>query len=114
LADSILGHWAELLSVLGRIDKLKALVEGTKERTIEDGNIRMKFEAAKEALFTMSAYPGIAYRCGTFALKEVGQKLRPGDRNIDNLIDVSSPPTGFSMSRLVELAREHDLDLLPV
>ncbi len=112
LGDAILGNWLELLSVLGRSETAKPVIAETVARDFIDPAAKEMYQNAKNSVITMEAYPGIAFRCGTFALAEVGRVLQIP--NVENLIDVSSPKAGFNLSELVNLSQQYKMNLVAV
>lgn len=111
LGGAILGNWTDLLSSLGRLEKLKELVAIGNGRRFVNPYDRDLFEGAKNAYYLMRDHPGIAYRCGTFALKAVGEELEPTNRALESLVEVPSPTNGFSMASLMDLAKKYGLNL---
>ena len=61
----------------------------------------------------MRADPGICFKCGTFALNNVAVVLKGRGFNSSKILDLPSPASGFSMTRLEELAQANGLDLVP-
>ena len=114
LADRILTGWMEQLSVLGRSEQLSKLFEETKTRRIEDAESRRLYLRAREAFDMMTNHPGMAFRCGTLALANVGRELFGPTKEVEALVDLPSPSTGFSMAALAKLSDEHKLGLVPV
>jgi RHS repeat-associated protein len=114
LGGAILGNWTDLLSSLGRLDELKELIAaGDQWHFINPGD-RDKFQGAKNSYYLMQAHPGIAYRCGTFALKAVGEKLQPDNRALEKLIEIPSPTNGFSMATLLDTSKQYGLNMVAV
>jgi hypothetical protein len=114
LAGAILGNWTDLLSSLGRLEKLKELITiGDHWHFVnpQDGN---KFQGAKNSYYLMQSHPEMAFRCGTFALKSVGGLLEPGNPALEELVEVPSPTNGFSMAALVDLSKKYGLNLMAV
>ena len=114
LAGTILANWMEQLASLGRADKLQELSAAGDAMNFVNPADRDKFQGAKGSWLMMTAHPGMAFRCGTFALKAVGSILRPGDRDLQQLVGIPSPTNGFSMAELVDLAKKFKLDLTAV
>jgi RHS repeat-associated protein len=114
LGGSILANWTDLLSSLGRLEKLKKLIPSGDQWHFANPQDRNRFEGAKNSCFLMQEHPEIAYRCGTFALKAVGESLQPTNRGLDDLVDVPSPTNGFSMANLLGLAKRHGMNMLGV
>ncbi|HEY5044081.1 MAG TPA: cysteine peptidase family C39 domain-containing protein, partial [Verrucomicrobiae bacterium] len=113
LAGSIIANWMDLLSSLGRLDQLKELIAVGNQLQFANPHDRDLFQGARNAYYLMAMHPGIAYRCGTFALKAVGEKLGIG-QNLEALVGLRSPTNGFSMEQLVEIGRQHGLNVVAV
>ena len=111
LAGTILANWMDLLSSLGRLEKLKELVAVGDQWHFASNQDRDMFEGAKNSYYLMSSHPGIAYRCGTFALKAVGLQLQPDNHALENLVELPSPTNGFSLASLVDMAKHYKLNL---
>ena len=114
LAGSILANWMDLLASLGRLEKLKELIAAGDQWHFVNSQDRDMFQGAKHSYYVMLSHPGISYRCGTFALKAVGQKLQPGNHALDELVAIPSPTNGFSMAALTDLAKQYGLNLVAV
>ena len=113
LASSIIANWMDLLSSLGRLEQLKELIAIGNNLQFANSHDRDLFQGARNAYYLMKAHPAIAYRCGTFALKAVGEKLGIG-QNLGALVSLRSPTNGFSMEQLVEIGNKHGLDVVAV
>jgi len=61
-----------------------------------------------------SVEPPLPNTCGAQALYQVGCTLQPANQALFRLLSVPAPPTGFSLSELGELARQHHLKLAPL
>ena len=114
LGGAILANWMDLLSSLGRLETLKELSPVGDRYQFVNPQDRNKFEGAKNSYYLMLAHPGIAYRCGTFALKAVGGALQPTNRSLENLVSIPSPANGFSIANLLDIARQSGLNLIAV
>lgn len=114
LAGSILANWIDQLASLGRLDKMQELVATGDGMHFASNADRDKFQGAKNSFYLMQSHPGIAYRCGTFALKAVGKTLHPEDKSLENLAELSSPTNGFSMATLLDLAKQYGLKMTAV
>ncbi|HTB84466.1 MAG TPA: RHS repeat-associated core domain-containing protein [Candidatus Sulfotelmatobacter sp.] len=114
LGGSILANWTDLLSSLGRLEKLKELVAIGDQWHFVTAHDRDKFQGAKHSYDLMQLHPEIAYRCGTFALKAIGGMIQPGNTMLESLVQVPSPTNGFSMAGLVDLAKQYGLNLVAV
>jgi len=113
LTGAVLADWADLLSSLGRLEKLKELMALGRQRQFADARERDKFQGAMNSYYLMQQHPEVAYRCGTFALKAVGEKLQPTNSSLEKLVELPSPTNGFSLAALADLAKEYGLDLMP-
>jgi len=111
VADFTLAHWSQLLASLGRTDDLKTLLAATKDRAVDGRDNLHLIGDSQQGLETMLDYPGVSFRCGTFALTEVAHKL--GRPDFNRLLDVPSPRGGFTMTMLKQLSDENKLDLVP-
>jgi hypothetical protein len=68
LADEALVGSTALLIRLGRRDEVFPLIQAYQHRYIADFRQAQIWAKTIEAFFAMVKYPGLAYRCGTFAL----------------------------------------------
>jgi RHS repeat-associated protein len=114
LSGAILANWTDLLSSLGRIEKLKELVAVGDQWHFVDVQDYNKYQGAKGSFYLMRLHPEMAYRCGTFALKEVGGMMQPENQSLESLVEVPSPTNGFSMAGLVDIAKQYGLDVVAV
>ena len=114
LAGGILTEWVSLLSSLGRLNDLQQLMEAGKHVSFTTHQQSEKFIAAQDALNRMENYPELAYRCGTFALKAVGQKLTGSAPSLEFLVNEPSPTNGFTLHMLCELSKRSGLNMLAV
>jgi len=112
VADFVLASWSGLLSSLGRVDKLRELSAANGSRVLSDLELEKLFSASRRNLSKMESQPGVAYKCGTFALLNVGRAM-DAVFDKDALKDLPSPETGFSLAHLVELAQMNRIDLVP-
>ncbi len=113
MGGTILANWTDLLSSLGRLEKLKELIAVGDQWHFVNSQDRDKFQGAKNSYYLMQDHPGIAYRCGTFALKAVGGVLE-SNQDLEGLVQIPSPTNGFSMTTLVDLAKQYGLNLVAV
>ena len=114
LSGAILANWMDLLSSLGRSEKLKELIAVGDQWHFVNSEDRDKFQGAKNSYYLMQAHPNIAYRCGTFALKAVGEKLESNNPALEELTELPSPTNGFSMASLVDIAKQYGLHMVAV
>jgi hypothetical protein len=117
VADFTLAHYTQLLAALGRVDELGAILMETRDRAIAVSGRRLQYllESSREAWIVMRNHPGIAFRCGTLALREVGRRLKSeAAAPLTWLLEAPSPKGGFSLAHLEELGRQHALGLVAV
>ena len=112
LGGAILANWMDQLSSLGRHDKLKELIAVGDQWQFVNHQDREKFLAAKNSYHLMGTHPEMAFRCGTLALKAVGQTLQPTNQSLENLVNVPSPSNGFSVAALEDMANKYGLNLV--
>ena len=95
---------AEMYARTGRQDDLAALLDRQKERPFSD-RAKAGSDRAREGLALMRSQPGIAFRCGTFALANVARKM---DMKIPSDFMDNNPSTkiGFSLAQLQKISRE--------
>ncbi len=111
VGDHALAHWGRLLASLGRLEKLEALIKENSGRIFSDPALAQIWDRTEEAAFHMRTKPGIAYRCGAFALNGVSQALN--GIPFAGLWETPSPADGFKLSELKVMAVRHGLDLVP-
>ncbi|HEV2331373.1 MAG TPA: cysteine peptidase family C39 domain-containing protein, partial [Verrucomicrobiae bacterium] len=114
LSGTVLANWTDLLSSLGRLEKLKELIAIGNNWYFVNSHDRDMFQGAKDSYYLMRDHPGIAYRCGTFALKSVGEELEPTNRALETLVQIPSPTNGFSMANLMDISKKYGLNLIAV
>jgi len=113
VADFTLAHWTRLLASLGRVEILEAILQETEGRVLDYGPLSQKWARTREAFAEMLKYPGLSYKCGTYAVDQVAKALQ---RQFDSryLLSVPSPATGFSMKTLADLSAQLGLGLVAV
>jgi RHS repeat-associated protein len=114
LGGTVLANWTDLLSSLGRSEQLKMLIAEGDTWHFVNPRDRDKFQGAKNSYELMQLHPGMAYRCGTFALKAAGGVMQPGNPALAGLVELPSPTNGFSLAGLADLAKQYGLDLVAV
>src|SRR5260370_6544146 len=110
----ILASWTDQLSSLGRIEKLGELVPTGRTWPFANHQDLERFEGAENSYYLMQMHPEIAFRCGTLALKAVGQALQPGNAALEDLPDAGSPTNGFSLADLASLGQQRGVSLAAV
>jgi RHS repeat-associated protein len=99
---------AELLSInssLGRMEKLKPLLEEIKSRNLA-GSANARMILAKGTLWQMQHHPETSFKCGPYAL---GSILSDGKKTpqIYSLIDsANSVPQGFSLPQVYDISQK--------
>jgi len=114
VADFTFAYWTRLLASLGRVDTLATLFQQTEGRVFDSGPLQQVVNSTREALGTMQTQPGICFRCGTFALLSIAKNIKGQYLDANSFLAIPSPQTGFTMTTLLEIARERELDLVPV
>jgi RHS repeat-associated protein len=114
VGEMILAEWMTLLSSLGRAETLGDLVTAGDQWPFVNPQDREKVLAAKQNYRLMLGYPEISFRCGTLAVKAVGQILQPTNAALESLVDVPSPTNGFSVAQLLGEATARGLDMVAV
>jgi hypothetical protein len=113
IADFAFAHWTQLLSSLGRVDKLRELFEETKGRTFDAGPLQQLVLNAQDGYYVMLHNPAICFKCGTFALNGVGRALHGPSFETNGITQTTSPSAGFTMAQLLEFSASSGLDLVP-
>ena len=113
VADYALAHWTRLLASLGRYETLTALITLNSTRVLDRGPLSQRWARTCEAAAEMRQYPGVSYKCGTYALDAVGRALHRA-YNRSALLGIPSPATGFSMDVLATLSSQLQLGLVGV
>ena len=112
VADYALAHWTRLLASLGRVETLGPLLAANQDRVFSDGAAAAIWSITREAYAHMVRQPGLAYKCGVYALNHVARTLY--GTNLIDLEMTSSPVTGFSLADLQGLSDAHHLGLVAV
>ena len=114
VADFTFAHWTKLLASLGRKVELKELFTETQGRVLDQGPLQQVVGGTMEGYRVMLTSPGISFKCGTYALRNVGIALKGAEFDSIEIDRIPSPAEGFSMSKLIELSDEAELNLVPV
>ncbi len=109
LADRVVSELLMINSWVGRLERMESLVNEIEHRTIQ-GPATERVSASKSALLVMKARPGVAYKCGPFALEMVSHKDTGKIIFNKKIFNIESPTTGFSMSELVAIGKENGLN----
>ena len=114
ISDYSFANWTSLLASLGRIETLKEMYKTLDGRKIEPGTTLQKINTTAEGLRMMINNPGRGFRCGTFALHNVGKAIKGPKYSLNEIDSTPSPVVGFSMTQLTEMADRAQLDLIAV
>jgi RHS repeat-associated protein len=112
IADFTFAYWTKLLASLGRTEALRPLFAETDGRTFDAGPLQQIVNRTKEGSHMMLSTPGICFKCGTFALMNLGRELKGNGFDVRAIDNVPSPASGFSLARVLELANQAELDLV--
>ncbi|HYG22560.1 MAG TPA: cysteine peptidase family C39 domain-containing protein, partial [Verrucomicrobiae bacterium] len=106
-------YWSQLLSSLGRIDDMEALLAVVKTDVTAKSLFAKEIEAANRSLAIMKNQPAAAFRCGTFALFHAAQAFGEASK-CQSLLSLNSPRSGFSLQNLVEFSANYQLGFAAV
>jgi RHS repeat-associated protein len=112
VADRAVSELAKLLSSLGRAEALKPLLIEVNSRPVY-GQSATTLLNAKEGLAVMNKDPGIAFKCGPFALGSIELELNPNQPINSAVLKAKSTAKGFSLDQLVTLSRVMKLNYQP-
>lgn len=100
----VVAELAGMYARTGRQQELANLLE-TEQKSVFADNAKVQVDRAREGLAIMKSQPGIAFRCGTYALANVARKIKkpvPGD-----FMEINpSSNEGFSLVQLQNIAAE--------
>lgn len=111
IANAGLAHYCKMLARLGRKQELSELLETTKHRVIQ-GAAHEHYTAAREGFATMERRPNVSFRCGSFALASVAEKLAGASSVL--LREADSPLDGFSVAELLGLASKAGMKMAAI
>jgi len=112
VADFTFAHWTRLLASLGRVETLRELFNETQGRVFDGGPLQQMINSSKEGYRMMMTDPGDCFKCGTYALINLGRQIKGATFPIGPIEEVPSPTNGFSMARVVELGAGVGLELV--
>ncbi|MGF1483185.1 MAG: RHS repeat-associated core domain-containing protein [Opitutales bacterium] len=112
IANLAIAEYALMNARIGRKDELErvfAMVEGREFQ----GNARIIIESAQEGHFAMVNEPGVAFRCGPYALTNIAPLLNPDSTGLISgfLERAKSPPSGFSLTEVQAMSSDLGLNL---
>jgi RHS repeat-associated protein len=111
LGDHALVKLGELLAALGRLEEVRPLILEQKGRVFSEPSLAQRWAILKEAVGQMRHDPGVAYKCGVYALNNVARALQ--GKSFADIGEKRSEISGFSLAALAEMASRHQLGLVP-
>ena len=112
VADYTFAYYTRTLAGLGALEPLRALIEETRDREFERGRVQEIFAETLTEYTGMLTQSDISFACGTYALHHVLQTRKTPGYDGLALLRFRSPVTGFTLTRLAELARLHGAGLV--
>jgi len=109
IADRAVGELAYIFARLGRMGELDALLKSVKGR-IFTGPATERISGAREGLWSMQNEPGLAFRCGPFALHQIKLSVDPQNPGSDLIFASISTQDGFSLPQVVGLSQKLGLN----
>jgi RHS repeat-associated protein len=109
IADHALVKQASLLASLGRLESLNSLIKSQRGRVFSEPHLAQIWARTVEAAYHMEHEPGIAYKCGVYALNNVSRRLK--GHGFGGIAEQQSAITGFSLASLDELNSKFQLGL---
>jgi hypothetical protein len=114
IADFAFTYSTRVLLGFGRVMELEVLLKQAQGRSFSTPVLQATVNGTQIQYLKMVSGTDEGFRCGTFAVASVGQVLGAAPRDIKAVIALRSPVTGFSMERLVGIAQNAGIDLVPV
>ena len=111
IAVRAIAGWTRLLASLGEKDKDTALFNELDARKLPQGIYATTIEETRGGIYVMASLPGRAYRCGSYALAHLGEAIHADPKVTSRLMRIDSPPGGFHVNQLLELARSNGIVL---
>jgi RHS repeat-associated protein len=109
LADRAAGELAYMLSRLGRMEELEALLKSVEGRTFI-GSATEKISGAREGLWNMQNRPEISFRCGPLALHRIKAVTGSNTETDMAIHNSASTQRGMSLPQVVELSKKVGLN----
>ncbi len=112
IADRAIAEFILMNARVGHKSIVRKRIQETRSRAFR-GQAGVKMESAREGLWTMENKPGVAYRCGPYALTNLLPILNPKSTPLIGafLRKIASPDTGFSLAQVYQMSKELGLDL---
>ncbi len=103
IADRAAGELALMLSRLGRMAELEALLKSVEGRVFL-GAATERIGGAREALWSMQNRPEIAFRCGPMALHRIKLLVDPQNPGTAEIVKSASSQKGYSLPQVNDLS----------
>ncbi|MCW3110498.1 MAG: putative rhs-related transrane protein, partial [Segetibacter sp.] len=105
LADRLVSELLLMHAWTGNQEKIDSLLKEIDHRVIE-GPAEERIVSVREGLWLMKNNPGISFMCGPYALNKLFTIQDSTKAFSEKLMDVQSPPQGFSLAQLMQMAQE--------
>ncbi|MEO0585863.1 MAG: cysteine peptidase family C39 domain-containing protein, partial [Bacteroidota bacterium] len=112
IASLAISEYAKMNARVGRMDEVKRAFDQAKNCELK-GNARIIMDGAIEGHYAMENNPGIAFRCGPYALSNIIKEHYPDKANrIKEFLDrTQSPREGFSLERVEQMSSELGINM---
>lgn len=111
LGNLAVAEYAKMNTRIGRKDEIDRIIEQTKDVKFSD-NANVVIQSAIEGRWVMEKNPGVAFRCGPYALFNVIECARGRKPPHERLDKIKSPETGFSLDEVGVMAEELDFPMV--
>jgi RHS repeat-associated protein len=109
LADRCLGELATMHSRIGDYQRLEEIFGQITNRVVTGPAVSL-LAGSRQALWLMRNQPGISFRCGPLALRNISKMLHPSV-DVDEIVEDSDSSTnGFSLAQLCQLSQQLKLN----
>jgi RHS repeat-associated protein len=105
IADRSAGELAYMYGRLGRMTELAALLDSVTDRVFT-GPAAEKIAGARQGMWTMQNWPGVAFRCGPYALDRIRMTQDPSLGPSSLVHDSKSTTNGFALTEVADLSRQ--------
>lgn len=112
--DYLLAHWTRLLTGLGQVERLEQVLEECTGRTLDHPDHGKALGRAAAALERSKRLPWESFRCGTVAMAATVKALNLGQPVRCDAFQAHSPPEGFSLRDLEQIAQRYQWPLVAV
>jgi len=114
VADYALAHWTRLLASLGRFDELTWIYLQHGDRELDGGPLSQRWRRTREAYAIMWRNPEVSFKCGLYALNQVGLRLGVPSFRGSEMTSIGSPTNGFTLGELGQIASQYGIAVVPV